>query len=58
MAGEKKPKKPKTPKTPKAIVAVKGYTRRFSAAKLPPREGDGKWRRRNAQGDLFATRRR
>lgn len=33
MAGKKKSKKPKTPK---AIIAVKGYTRRFSAAKLPP----------------------
>ena len=55
MAGKKKPKAPKKPKT---IVDVKGYKRRFSAAKLPPREGDGKWRQRNAQGSLFATRRR
>lgn len=51
-------KKAKKPKTPKVLVTVREHTRKFSAAKLPPRENDGTFRPKNAQRDLFGTRRR
>lgn len=52
---KKRVKAPKAPKAPKTTVSVKPYTRSFSAAKLPPRADDGRFRpkRRTAQVSMF-----
>lgn len=48
----KKKTKTTAPKKSSTQIAVKGYTRKFSAAKLPPRTQRGRFTRRR-QGDLF-----
>ena len=52
---KKRVKAPKAPKAPKTTVSVKPYTRSFSAAKLPPRADDGRFRPkwRTAQVSMF-----